>query len=1236
MKKTLKKSLALLMTLSMILSMVCTTAFAKTTFENGNVWYGDELSVDVTAGTEGYTFMSLFRKPAHGYEFSGHFLGDGEGPQTFVVIDTVEHDGKTWTPNGLYDPMKSNYEVNYCCDVETMIVDGTYYKRLNLEDSEYYNEAEAAKIRSIVTNSYPYVTLEAMKADLAENGCAYAEELTRNEIIAAVQTAIWASANTNGEPMRYAKSYKVSDNLQWGYPLHDTSAESGLDVSGKRVFETYEEVGTRIDSLVDYLLAQTATYADKAEIIITELKMVGAPAVVGDKEYAATLQITLNNSGSGYEDNINITVTAGDEEVVIPVELGKETYTVDVTAKCGDEIKAVVSGTQVLPEGVYFYAPRPADVDPDGPNKPELPDGVATAREASQNLVGVAMGETPVYAEATLAFDNVTFNSGDVSNISYMFINKETGEVEFIKKIDVAEGATSAPIIVADGYVSVMFMKQATSGMFWFSEEVDKETQQAAIDCLIANNPSYKGHNAIAFGEGAHQLEFKTNKFVTYYFNAGEVVIGEENKPSVDAPVVDEPTVDESVEPETPAVEEPVLDVAVTGAEVESWTKVDGITAVHIAANGKVPAVIWTSKEVDETSMAAIIEKLGADSDAKTVFGFGDQKIEYQHNKNKNKTVTYTFEAIEAAQESEDEPAEEVVTETTTEVTTEAVPETTPTQTPAYTKSHLLGDAEGDLATFNFKVVEDYIPEKGEERYASVGAGEQTEFWTAYLIKDPAGDLEVNGESYAYVDNAKQINGIYLGGVFYPANSDKIGYPGKEDGKKLLANYNGLQQGLLMNGNGKKVAVYCADHVTGTDSTARYNVVNIEDATHYDEDTAGKIRAVAVNGYWGGTETVDQYGTLAKVKAMMAASGKFAQEEIDHLSPGVALAATQFAIWELANEDDDRQVVNVQYIQKDRVAGYNGKTWNTLKLTPEAEIPCVDLIFKLSNYLVNLDPVSVVDPDTANTILNYENILQDVQIDVVKKAAGHENNQDADKNNDAFVTNVTFDMLQVSEKDNLVAKIVDAEGNVYATGRIAGAKQDGEVVLKNNGNGTYTFPGVTLIENAETTYTVVVEGVQYLERNVYLYTAEKRETSQTMIGYDEGEITVDVESSVKKTFNVDDPTVSFEKGKASNISFMLIDEDTGEVEFLYKKDIGGETSFEIPYEAGKISAVFIKQSTSGMFWFSEEVDEDLVNAAIECLKANNPSYKGHNAIASGEGDHELEFKKNKFATYTFG
>ena len=394
MKKTkLFKRMFAVILAGVMCSSMSIGAFASEVKENGNTWYGDELKVDVTAGTEGYTFMSLFRKYAHGYEFGGHFMGDGEGPQTFVVIDTVEHDGTTWTPSGIYDPMESNYDVTYCCDVETMIVDSTYYKRLNLEDSEYYTDEQAAKIRAIVTNSYPYVTMDAMKADLAENGYAYADKLTRNEMIAAVQTAIWACANTNGEPMRYVKSYKVSDNLQWGYPLHDTSSESGLDVSGERVFKTYEEVGERIDSLVDYLLDQDAVYADKAEIIISKLEMKGKPVQVNDDTVQLQLDLELNNSGSNYEDDIEITISSSIQTVKIPVKFGTEQYSTEIAANINDEIKAVVSGTQVLPESVYFYAPKAYDKNG---------DGIATSREVSQNLVGVAMGETPVYAEASI------------------------------------------------------------------------------------------------------------------------------------------------------------------------------------------------------------------------------------------------------------------------------------------------------------------------------------------------------------------------------------------------------------------------------------------------------------------------------------------------------------------------------------------------------------------------------------------------------------------------------------------------------------------------------------------------------------------------------------------------------------------------------------------------------------------------------------------------------------------
>lgn len=395
--KAIKRLTAALLCLITMLGALGTVTFAEQAEsaqdDPSTIWYGDDLSLDITAGTDGYTFMSLFSAPAHGYEFSGHFMGEGEGPQTFVIVDTVEHGNTTWKPNGKYVSGSSNYEVVYCCDVNTMIKNGTYYKRLNLEDSEYFDEQQAAKLRAVLTNSYPYVSMERMIADLEADGFEGAQDLKRGEIIAAVQTAVWACAN-GIEPLRYAKSYCVLDNYQWGQPLHDISKTSGLDVSGKRVFKTYEEVGKRIDSLVDYLLTREEAAADDKTTVVTNLEIVDyAPVMAKDGVYTFVVNAELNHSGAE-GDNISIELSVNGEAAasasIIP---GTNEYTFVVEAKAGETIKAVVSGEQYLNTGVYFYAPRPEDTDG---------DGVATGREVSQNLIGIAGGKTPIHSEASV------------------------------------------------------------------------------------------------------------------------------------------------------------------------------------------------------------------------------------------------------------------------------------------------------------------------------------------------------------------------------------------------------------------------------------------------------------------------------------------------------------------------------------------------------------------------------------------------------------------------------------------------------------------------------------------------------------------------------------------------------------------------------------------------------------------------------------------------------------------
>ena len=168
----------------------------------------------------------------------------------------------------------------------------------------------------------------------------------------------------------------------------------------------------------------------------------------------------------------------------------------------------------------------------------------------------------------------------------------------------------------------------------------------------------------MAFGAGAHDLEFKKNHIATYVFEGFAVVDGKEDvpvletKPETEVVVPDE-TVPETSQPEVPA-EKGELTVAVEGGTVKSWVVVGDVTAIYIAANNNIPPVLWLSEKVDEATMAVITEALNADADAKVVFGFGDHKIEYQHNKNKTKSVTYSFEDTSASKSASAVDATEV------------------------------------------------------------------------------------------------------------------------------------------------------------------------------------------------------------------------------------------------------------------------------------------------------------------------------------------------------------------------------------------------------------------------------------------------------------------------------------------------------------------------------------------------------------------------------------------------
>ena len=346
----------------------------------------------VTSRNDEYVFEAVKGGKGFAYEVSNHMVA-GNIPQTFILVDTS--DGKTkWTPSGRYVYGESNYEVAYCCDIETPLEYSTDYKRVNLEDSGYYGTDAARHVRAILQNSYPYLTIDEMKANLKAGGldAEFVDSLTRADLIAAVQMAIWIYAN-GGDNSGYFASIDVPKNSGiYFYPLHDYTSECWDWPPGKRQ-RTYDaRAAYRVNNLAYYLCSLEGVEADDGQIVVSDVEVARADLIGGSNDtYSIGMYVHVN--GGDEDDDLKITVTSyseAEDGTVVLTSRSSQRVTdqvaeMSIHAKYGDTIEVAVEGTQHLSKGVYLY-------EPEG------------GREVSQTLVGVAEGETAVRAEETFTF----------------------------------------------------------------------------------------------------------------------------------------------------------------------------------------------------------------------------------------------------------------------------------------------------------------------------------------------------------------------------------------------------------------------------------------------------------------------------------------------------------------------------------------------------------------------------------------------------------------------------------------------------------------------------------------------------------------------------------------------------------------------------------------------------------------------------------------------------------------
>ena len=293
-------------------------------------------------------------------------------------------------------------------------------------------------------------------------------------------------------------------------------------------------------------------------------------------------------------------------------------------------------------------------------------------------------------------------------------------------------------------------------------------------------------------------------------------------------------------------------------------------------------------------------------------------------------------------------------------------------------------------------------------------------------------------------------------------------------------------QFVLEDKKGNKYYTYCADFQTGAESGWKYAMENVEDAEYYDDEAAKHIRAIAYEGYWGTSSGIGSLENLKKILREKGTVHGLTDSEIEALTDGQALTATQAAIWKFGNCDPNNRV-NDDEISVIKYLGGNDNSSFEL-----ASDPAKSTIQKLYNYLI----AQTKDPTPRTTLLD-EKTIQGAKAKV------------ASKNTDGTY-NVSLDFVLAVTPDERNKDLVI---NVYQGDKKIGTKRLSELTGTSE-NGTYTIDGLKLSNNANVE--LRLEGAHQLETGVYLYSSEVRsengekKTAQTFVGIASGTQKVDL------------------------------------------------------------------------------------------------------------------------------
>lgn len=292
-----------------------------------------------------------------------------------------------WTGmSDLYNADNPNeYVAVYCVDQYTSVVDNTFYKRVNLEDSEYFSADAAGLLRSIVLNGFPKVGLESLATS------AGVDNLTIGEAVNATQLALWQAS--------YGDQFKVDQfvseiNVWWQRPAYGNGAKTRNNAAcyeevenGYASMNNAEAISKNVEAVFNYLINLAPTRPQEAAVSGSSfVNWSEIPALMdnGDGTYDVTVSATVNvveKEG----DALTLSAVLGNYFESVDLVNGEQTVTLTIedvpAAYAYGDVTIAIDGKQTVSD-VYMFA-------------------VKEGREASQRRIGYSNIQLPVHEEVT-------------------------------------------------------------------------------------------------------------------------------------------------------------------------------------------------------------------------------------------------------------------------------------------------------------------------------------------------------------------------------------------------------------------------------------------------------------------------------------------------------------------------------------------------------------------------------------------------------------------------------------------------------------------------------------------------------------------------------------------------------------------------------------------------------------------------------------------------------------------